>query len=178
MRRWLPWLFAALAVAAGVYLVFFRTSTEARVRARLAEVSGAVRVEGVEQNFVLRAARIRQVFNDVFDRRATLQIPELAGRSPDRAMLVALASQAPATYAQASLDLSGLSIDLDRDETSAHAHGRVKLLVTDQQGVAQSDVRAASIRLDLVDGEWRIVSLVASAMGESEAALGDGAAIR
>ncbi|MCC6527107.1 MAG: hypothetical protein IT373_30950, partial [Polyangiaceae bacterium] len=123
-RLW-PWLVLVLAVAVGVYLVFFRQNEASRVRARLEALAQALEVHGPDESFVLRAARIRQTVHEVIDKRASLQIADLADGKPDRTTLIELAGQAPGVYSQARIDLGDLTIELDQAETSAHVHGTV-----------------------------------------------------
>ncbi|MBI4955137.1 MAG: hypothetical protein HY908_24150, partial [Myxococcales bacterium] len=150
-------------------LVFFRQNEAARVRARLDELAQALEVHGPDQSFVLRAARIRQTVHEVVDKRASLQIADLTDGKPDRTTLIELAGQAPSVYSQARIDLGDLTIELDQAETSAHVHGTVTFTGRRHGGADERDLRAVSIRLDKIDGDWRVVSLAAAAPGETRA---------
>ncbi len=161
MKRWLPYLGIAFGLALVVYSVFFGKNEEDRIRQRLHQLEEAVAVDG-EENPVLRAARVRKELGEIFTQDVTLAIPELDASEGGRAALVDLATAAPQQYQRAHVDLDGLRIRLDEPKEHAVAVGDAKLSGARQDGQPEQDVRTVSLRLDKIDGEWRIVNVSVS----------------
>jgi hypothetical protein len=163
MRRWLPHIGIALGVAIALYALFFGKSAEDRIRARLDALAQAVSVVDGETNIVIRAARLRQAFAEIFVKNVSVAIPELADHVAGRDDLVELGASAPRFYQTVRVDLGKLAVKLDQDETSAVAYGEAELTATRLDGGPESDSRTVSLRLDLIDGEWRVVDVSVSA---------------
>jgi hypothetical protein len=162
MKRWLPHAGVALGVGIAVYGLWWSQSEEDRVRARLEQLAATVQVTSEHENVVVRAAKVRKEFNDLLVQDVSIGIPELTTVHSGRNELIDLAAAAPRSYRSASIDLDALRIDLDEEETSAVAHGEVTLTAQRLNGEIDRDLRSVSLRLDKIDGSWKIVSISVS----------------
>ncbi len=163
MKRWLPHIGIVLGISIAVYALFFSDSEEDLIRARLEQLEVATKVKSSGGNLVIRAARVRKAFSEIFIKDVSFQIPELSSIGSGRNKLVALAANAPRRYQSAAIDLDGLEIKIDEPQTSAIAFGEATLSATRRGGQLERDTRTVSLRLDKIDGEWRIVSVSVSA---------------
>jgi hypothetical protein len=165
MKRWLPHIGIVLGIAIAVYALFFSSSDEDIIRDKLAQLEQAVRVSGGDTNVVIRAAKVRKEFSEIFETQVTIEIPELTSVTSGRTELVQLAASTPQLYRTASVDLGGLSVDVDQAGTSAVAYGEAVLTGTAQSGELRRDERTVSLRFDKIEGDWLIVQLSVSAAG-------------
>jgi len=163
MKRWLGLVAVALGLGIFVYAMFFGASEQEIIRKRLRIVVNAVELKASDTNLVLRAARIREAFAEVLTKEVVIEIPELAEAKTGRAEAAQLATSAATMYRTAAIDIDGLSIDVDQEGQSAHVSGKVRVQSTGRSGEPAQDTRTASIRLDKIEGKWRIVSLTVSA---------------
>jgi phosphoribosylformylglycinamidine synthase len=162
LRRFLPHAGIVAGLALAGWALFGRTSEEDRIRAKLDELAEAVAVRGVEPNLVLRGARIRRAFGELFVQNVAIRVPELTSVDSGRAELVGLATQAVQLYEHASVDLSGLRIEIDAPKASAMAHGEASLSAVRHGGTREMDTRTVALRFDKLEGDWRIVSVSVS----------------
>jgi hypothetical protein len=169
MRRWLPWAGLAAGLGIATYGFFFAGSEEDKVRAVLDQLEDAVAVKEDEKNLLLRAAHVKGEFSEIFDKDVHFEVPELTETVSGRASLVELAAAAPQMWRTATVDLDGLAIEIDEAKTSAVASGDATLTATRQSGDLERDRRTVSLRLDKIEGDWRIVSLSVSPKGGLEA---------
>ena len=168
MKRYLPHLAIAVGVGILIYVVFFGTSDEDAIRERLDLLEDAIEVKGSQENVVIRGARMKDTFSDLFVKEVTIRIPELTKVRTGRMELVGLATRAPSWYRTAAVDLGGLRIDVDEQGMSAHVSGAATLRATRLTGEPAGDTRTVSIRCDKIEGDWKIVSLSVSAKDEQE----------
>lgn len=166
MRRYVPHLAIGLGVAILIYVVFFSESDEDVIRDKLDLLAETIEVKGNQENVVLRGARIKDAFAELFVKEVIIRIPELTEMREGRMELVGLATRAPSWYRTASVDLDGLRIDVDEQGTSAHVSGEATLTATRLTGELRRDDRTVSIRFDEIEGDWKIVSLSVSAESE------------
>jgi hypothetical protein len=169
MKRWLPHIGIVLGVCIAVYALFFSDSEEDLIRGRLDLLEESIQVTPQDSNVVFRLARIKKQFAEIFNKQVSFEIPELTSLSQSRRELVNLAANAPRLYTTASVDLGGLTIDIDTSKTSAVAYGEATLTATRAGGGLERDTRTVSLRFDKIEGEWRVVSLSVSAKGGAEA---------
>jgi hypothetical protein len=167
MRRWLPHIGIVLGIGIAIYALFFASSEEDRIRARLEQLEDAVLVTADDTNFLVRTGHVKKEFSEIFTKEVSIEIPELTEISAGRDELVTLAAGAPRLYGTANVDLGGLSIQIDKSETSAVAYGDATLTATRPTGELQRDTRTVSLRFDQIDGEWRIVGVSVSAPEQS-----------
>lgn len=163
MRRFLPHLGIALGVCIVLYAVFSGSSDEDAIRKQLDRLEAAVAVTAGDTNPVLRGARVKNAFVELFIQDVTIEIPELSSARSGRIELVGLAAQAPSLYRTASVDLGQLVIKVDEPKLSALAYGDATLTGTRQSGGLEEDKRTVSLRFDKVEGAWLIVAISVSA---------------
>lgn len=167
MRRWLPHIGLVLGLSIAIYALFFADTDEERIRSRLDQLEDVIVVTADDTNVMVRTARVKKEFVEIFVKEVTIEIPELTEVHTGRDELIGLAGNAPQLYRTASVSLGGLHIDVDKSKTSAVAYGEVTLNATRHNGEIESDTRIVSLRFDKVEDEWRIVSVNVSASGES-----------
>jgi hypothetical protein len=167
MKRYLPHLGILLGVSIAVYALFFSQSEEDRIRELLEKLEEAVAVSPDDTNVVVRAARVRSLFGEIFDKDVRYQIPELEAVSRGRAELAGVAAKAPELWRSATVDLDGLAITVDQAAMGAVAVGPASLNATRHNGTVEIDTRTVSLTLEKVEGEWRVVHMSVSA-GENE----------
>ncbi|MSP26788.1 MAG: hypothetical protein EXR75_16925 [Myxococcales bacterium] len=159
MKRWLPHLGVALGLIIAVYALYFSESEEDRVRALLDRLELAVGVTEQDSNLLFRGAQIRKEFSEIFDSSVSVAVAELSGGSPGRAGLSELATGAPRMFATATLELDGLALTLDKTKKHALAVGTVVIRGTRHGGAAERIVREASLSIEEIEGDWRIVNV-------------------
>ncbi len=164
MKKWLPHIGIGVGLIIAVYALFFSTSEEDKIREKLDQLERVVAVKG-QTNPVVRGARIKEAFSEIFIKKVLIKIPELTQVETGRMELVGLATKAPMMYETVSVDLGGLEIQLDQQALSAVAFGEAILTGT-RSGEPRRDDRTVSFRFDKIDGDWKIVSLSVSAKDE------------
>lgn len=168
MKRFLPHAAIAAGLAIFLYAVFFGSSDEDLIREKLDLLAETIEVKGHQENIVVRGARIKDAFADIFTKEVVIEIPELTNVSTGRMELVGLASQAPTWYRTASVDLDSLQVDVDQQGLSAHVSGPVTLTATRLTGELARDRRTTSLRFDKIEDEWKVVSVTVSAKETEE----------
>ncbi|MBM4359413.1 MAG: nuclear transport factor 2 family protein [Deltaproteobacteria bacterium] len=162
MKRWLPYLGLALGVALVVYALFFVKTEEERLRERLDALEAAVAIDDARETPLVRDARLRKRFAEIFTKDVALAVPELGATDKGRTALADLAISAQHRLARTSLDLDDLAIRLDESKQHALAVGIAHLVGTEADGTLIRDDRTVSLRLDVIEGEWRIVDVSVS----------------
>ncbi|MEM6788937.1 MAG: nuclear transport factor 2 family protein [Myxococcota bacterium] len=163
VRRFLPHVGVVIGLMLAVYALFFSRDAEDEVRDHLERLEAAVDVAPGTQ-VVLRAARVKQEFRELFTADVTFDVPELDGADAEgRKGLIALAAAAPRRFERARLELDGLDIELSGDERSAIAVGEAIIVGAGYGEPVRRDRRTVSLQLERGDDGWRIVSLSASA---------------
>ena len=165
MRRWLPHIGVAFGLSLAGYALFFGSTDEDKIRALLDDLEVAVQVNESETNLIIRGSRIKKAFSTIFTKDITFQIPDLNSGGGKRKELVMLAAQAPRLYRTAVVDLDGLNIKIDQSASSATAFGDANLIGVRQGGQSERDQRTVSLRLDKIDGDWRIIRMDVSGRG-------------
>ncbi len=168
MKRWLPHIGIATGIGILGYALLSGSSTEDEIHQRLEELEQAVAVEGEPSHLVLRGARLKEEFSELFAKDVQVRIPELGEVTAGRQQLVELATHAPTRYRKVALDLDDLEIRVDEDATSALAVGEAVLTATRPDGSAERDARTVSLRFDQIDGDWTIVTVTVSLQKPTE----------
>lgn len=163
MRRYLPLLGIALGLAIAIYALFFSESDEDEIRALLERLEVAARVSSDDTNLVVRAARIKGEFAEIFTKEVTFDIPELSSMNAGRAELTGLAAKAPQLWQTATIDLDDLNIAVNDEALGAVAVGNAVLDATRLNGQLERDDRKVSISLEKIEGKWQIVAVTVSA---------------
>jgi hypothetical protein len=165
MRRWLPHIGIVAGVCLALYALFFSLSDEDEIRDLLEQLEDAIAVRDGNTNIVVRAAHVRNQFSEIFIKDVSFRIPELTQAPSGRKELVGLAANAPRIYRTVSVNLSGLSVKVDDAAISAVAFGQATLTASRHSGQLERDDRTVSLRLDKIEGEWRIVGVSVSTKG-------------
>ncbi|MBW2455341.1 MAG: hypothetical protein JRI68_12555 [Deltaproteobacteria bacterium] len=162
MRRWLPHIGIVAGLCLAIYALFFGSSDEDEIRELLERLEEAVAVREGNTNILVRAAHVKKEFSEIFIKEVTFQIPELSRSPKGRQELAGLAANAPRLWATATVDLGGLSVEVDDAGVSGVAYGKATLTATRLGGQLERDDRTVSLRLDKVDGDWLIVHVSVS----------------
>ncbi len=168
MKRWLPHIGVVAGLAIALYALFFGSSDEERIRELLGRLENSVQVHEGEFNIIIRGSRVRKAFSTIFIPDVQFRIPDLQSTGTRRKGLAALATQAPRLYRTAIVDLSELEIKLDDQAASATAFGDASLIGVRQGGLAERDQRTVSLRLDKINGDWRIIAVDVSPRGGTQ----------
>jgi phosphoribosylformylglycinamidine synthase len=157
VRRALLLGFVAAGVALAVYLVFFRSSHERRIRARLDQLADAVRVDGDELSPLPRAARIRDEFAEIFTEDARATVADIDEGLEGRDALVVAAIQAGAVYPSVEVTFDDVNVRID----DASAEVKTTATMTGETGGQNNrEERRVTFQLKRTGGDWRIVSAI------------------
>jgi hypothetical protein len=156
------WIALGFAVVAGVvYALAFRQTDEGRIRAQLAALATAVRVQEGPGNPLIRAAHLKDAFSRIFAPRVELDVAEVARETTRRDDLVALTLAAEAPLRAAALDFTGVRVEVEAPD-AARVTGTVTASGDDGGGRVRVERRAFTMRFAKVDGAWRIAAASAS----------------
>jgi hypothetical protein len=152
---------AVIAVAFGSWLLFFRSSDEALIRAKLAKLAKETRVtaEDTSTNPIGRFAHVNDAFKTLFDRDVRVSIPEVPGIQSGRKDLAEAVTNAPRVVRTFEVDFSEIEIKLDDAKAGALVGATATIHAIEQGGVTRDDKRAVDFRFAKTDGDWLITSL-------------------
>lgn len=161
MKRWVA--IGGIVVGMGLvgYALFARDTDQELIRARLDQLTMAVRLDKGE-DALARGARVRRALDEVLTRNVVVRIADLPTPGQGRAGLFGLAMQAGQRYQTAHVELSHTSIRLDTHKTTASVQSDATLTATDSGGLHQQH-RHASFRFTRGSDGWRISSIEVSA---------------
>lgn len=167
MKR-IVWLSVPLLLA-GVAIVFTlsRHSDEDLIRGQLSRLAKAVRVTAGpgESNPLLRVARLRSEFREIFEADVRVTIPELPMALPTEPVALAdSAAQLTVIYRAFDVDFSDVQIKLDDARLTAQVQATANVAATSRDGLSR-DTRPVDFLLRKVDGTWRVSSINVSAKG-------------
>ncbi len=161
MKRWV----AIGGIVVGLLLVGYallsRDTDEERIRARLDQLTTAVRVEKGESPLA-RAARVQHAFKETLTRHVVVRIPDIPDPGPGRRPLLSVALEAGRRYRTADIELSDTSIRLDATKRNADVKSEATLTATDSTGLHRQQ-RHVQFRFTRQDDHWRISSIEVSA---------------
>ena len=160
---WLAILGAALL--AGICALVFRKSDDARIRAQLRALAGAVHAEAGE-NEILRARRIQSTFARVFPADAQVDVPGIHEGMAPRGELVALAVGAGRRYGAVELRFDAVNVELEKPERKAWVTATATASGTPREGSGRAESRAVVMRFVESEGEWRITSAAVAGSGQ------------
>lgn len=161
MKRWIA--VGGIAVGVGLvgYALLSRDTDEERIRARLDQLTTAVRVDRGE-NALARGARVRRAFDEVLARDVVMRIPDMPDPEPGRSALLVLAMHAGQRYRTAEVELSDTSIRLDAARNAANVKSEATLTATDPSGLHRQN-RHVLFRFTRTADGWRVSSIQVSA---------------
>ncbi len=164
MKKW--GIVAGCAVAAAVVLwfTFFRPAEEDRVRKVLDRFAKAVAVKS-DDNILSRAGRLRSELKETVTDDVHADVSDVNIRVTSRAALVEDATKAGLVFQSADCSLTGMTIKIDADATSAKVDALA--VVTGMRGGERRVEKRPVHFLLRKDGDWRITTIdVAPARAE------------
>jgi hypothetical protein len=161
MKRWIAIGGIALGVGLVGYALLSRDTDEELIRARLDQLTTAVRVDQGD-NPLTRGARVRRAFNEVLSRNIVVRIPDLPDPGQGREGLLGVAMYAGHRYRTAEVALSDTSIQLDTRKIEASVKSEATLTATDAAGLHRQN-RHVLFRFTRAADHWRISSIEVSA---------------
>jgi len=152
---------ACAAVAAVVlYFTFFRASDEERIREVLTRFAKAVSVKQGD-TVLSRGGRLKSELGEIVDSDVRVDVAELGIGVTGRPKLVEDATKAGLMYAEASAEMTGVTIQIDDAKTTAKADATAVVTAT-SGGDHKVDKRDVHFLLRK-DGSWRITTIDAMA---------------
>jgi phosphoribosylformylglycinamidine synthase len=167
MKRWLPLGLIAAGLIGLVYAIFFWSSDEDQIRARLAQLADTVRISDGELNPVVRHGRIRQEFAEIFVKEVRAEVSELSEGLHGRNELAAAATQVAGAYRSADVSFGGVDIRIDRSGMTADVNASATVTGAQHGQPVRRDERQVSFQFEKIDGDWKIVSLTVAARQEA-----------
>jgi len=160
MKHWLPIALACVSALLLGYAIFFWPNDEEKIRARLDELSEALRQTESETNVVVRGARIHGAFSDIFTKEVSVRAPELGPLGSSRKELAATAASTGARFRTADVSFDAVQIALDPGKQHADVTSTATLTALEHGGGMRRDTREVELDFEKVDGDWRIVAIV------------------
>ncbi|AKT39338.1 nuclear transport factor 2 family protein [Chondromyces crocatus] len=160
MKRWLPIGLVVLGVAFIAYALF-GASDKDRVLALLHRAADAVRVEEGDTNPVVRLGRVRSDFSEIFSKDASASVPEINQRLQGRDALVDATVKLGAVYGSAHVTLDDIDLQMDPGGLTAEAKATATVTGAQHGQSVRRDERKVMFRAEKIDGDWRLVSVVA-----------------
>lgn len=157
MKRWLAVGGIILGVVLVAYSLLSGDTDEELIRARLAQLTTAVRIDKGEDPMA-RAARVRRAFDETVTRDVVVRIPTLPDSGQGRAALLRVALGATQRYWTGQVKLSDTSVRLDADKRGASVKSEATLTATDSSGLHRQR-RHVVLRLTRTHDGWRISSV-------------------
>ncbi|AUX46287.1 hypothetical protein SOCE26_077920 [Sorangium cellulosum] len=163
MKRWLPLGLIAAGVVLAAAALLSSSSEEERIRARLTQLSEAVRIDEGERNPLVRLGRVRGEFAEIFTKDARASVPELDGRISGRDELAAAAAKAVGLYQSADVSFGDAEIRIDEAGMTAEVAATATIAGARHGQPVRRDERPVTLRLEKIDDEWKIVSATVEA---------------
>lgn len=155
-RRWMVVLACAVVASVALYLTFFRSSDEDRIRKVLGELAKVVAIKDGD-TIISRTARVRGGLKEIVDDDVRVNVAELNIDVRGRAKLEEDAIKVGLLYQSADCDLTSVSIKLDPQATVATVDA-VALVTASRGGERRVDKRDVHFLLRK-DGDWRISTI-------------------
>ena len=155
-RRYWRWLVAS-ALVVGALVLVLRETDEDRIRARLRQVSGAVRIDA-DADSAARRARIERAFAEAFAAEASVTIPDLPVARGGREGLVEAAAALGQSYREVEISFEHLGVELGPSGQEAKVQALVSVAARAPEQGLLTDTRDAHIRLRKADGRWQVTS--------------------
>lgn len=147
----------------GVALYALRpTDDEAAIRKVLDRFCAALHVDPAESNPLARAGRVHGELNETVTENVLVDVPDFRQVTSGRRPLADLATSAGLAYSEADVALSSVTLRMAPSKKSCAVEATGTLTGKGGQG-PQREVRKVTLRVDLVDGKWRIASVAVNA---------------
>lgn len=155
-RKWMIAVACALVASVALYLTFFRTSEEERIRKVLDELARVVAIKEGD-TIISRTARVRSGLRPLVDDDVRVNVGELNIDVRGRAKLEEDAIKVGLLYQRADCDLTNVRIKLDPQATVATVDA-VARVTASRGGERQVDKRDVHFLLRK-DGDWKISTI-------------------
>lgn len=142
------------------YALLARETDEELIRARLHQMTTALRVESGD-SVLVRGARIRRAFSETLTKDVVVRVPDFPQLGQGRDALTGIAVQSGRRYRTAEIDLSHTSVSLDAKKSAANVKSEATLTATDSGGLHR-DTRHVLFRFNRTKDGWRISSIEVS----------------
>jgi hypothetical protein len=159
VKRWLAIAAVALGLGAVLLALFARPTHEERIRKQLDRLAQVVSAGSDESNPVLRGARLKREFSELFSADVAVTIPDLGNPVRGRDELAALAARAGMGFQRVEVALSKIDVQVDANETRAQVRS-VATVTGTRAGELERDQRRVRFGFSRQDGEW-LIDLVA-----------------
>lgn len=136
-------------------IVSFPTDDEEVISAKLDKLAEVIAVDGPE-NPVMRMARLKGEFSDLFEEDARVSVPEIRRSARGRKELAELGAQATVLYQQLRVDFTAREIRIEEGGKTAHTTSRVKLSGSRASDDDRWGDRRVRFRWSRGSGEWLI----------------------
>jgi hypothetical protein len=168
VKRWLAIAAVVLGLGAVLYAVFAAPSDEEEIRAQLDRLALVVGVTADEKNPVIRGARLKREFAEIFTEDVAVSIPELTSLRSGRDELAAVGARAGTYFQTADVSISQIDIEIDGAKTRAQVRS-VATLTGSRGGELERDERRVRFEFVQRDGDWLIDAVrVGSRPSDSE----------
>ncbi|HSN98858.1 MAG TPA: nuclear transport factor 2 family protein [Candidatus Nanopelagicales bacterium] len=167
MKRWLPFGLIAIGVVLIAYALL-GSSDEDRIRALLDRLAEAVRVEEGATNPLVRHGQVNEAFKEIFAKEASASVAELGTGIHGREELVRAATQVGSVYRVAYVTLGDVKLAIDSAGGTAEADARATITGAQHGQETRQDERAVKIRVEKIDGDWRIFSVTVGGRADGE----------
>lgn len=167
MKNKIALALAAILVAAIVYVLFFRTSDEDRIRQKLTALESAVKSGASASEIASRPLRIREAFARVFAPRVQVDVPEIqAGEQPREKLADQVASSEERIH---GLDVDFEKVHVEIDPRAQPPRADVDALATVKgtgrgDGLRRRNVYQVTLHLEEIQEEWRVTRIAAAAV--------------
>jgi hypothetical protein len=152
---------AASAVVVGLGLVFYavfsRQSEEEQIQEVLDRLELSVGVSSEPENPVFRLTRLNKEFEELFDDRVRVFIPELTSLRSGRKDLAGLAARAPTWFSTLEIDFTDVKIQAGK--INARVFTSAQLVASRAGRGLERDVRDVEFGFTKSDGSWKIDSV-------------------
>ena len=166
MKRWLPIGLIVIGVVIIAYALF-GSSDRDRILALLDRLAASVRVEEGDTNPLVRHGRIRGEFSEIFAKEATARVPEIHDSLRGRDALAQAATQVGSVYQTAHVSLGDVDLTIDPAGTAAEAKATATITGRQHGQELGRDERRVTFRIEKIEGEWRVFSVVVGGKGEA-----------
>jgi hypothetical protein len=161
-RRALLAAAVALPVAAIAFHALRPTDDEALIRKLLDRFCAALRVDPAETNPLARAGRVHGELSETVTENVLVDVPDFPQVTSGRRPLADLATSAGLAYSEAEVALSSVTLRMAPSKKSCVVEATGTLTGKGGSG-PQREVRKVTLRVDLVDGAWRVASVAVNA---------------
>jgi hypothetical protein len=166
-REWTLAAIGVLGFSVVGYGIFSAESDEEKIRAVLANLAHAVKVDPDAPNILVRAGKINQAFSEIFTEEVSYLIPERTSGRHGRKELARLATEVGPFFTSLEITFTELEIEIAEATSSAQVNG-IAVGSGIQRGQRWQEERQVQFSLIRHDGDWQIDKLTVVPNSEKE----------